>query len=134
MTHELISVGRVFTGVSDSGREHAGAAATSNVDGASTDGGLSTYLACWEGNLTRRTGGDVSNLVIEIRTTLPSAKSSPSSALSTSSPMPRMSADVAAISEPLLIPLPPALWSGLSGLIGLGVVGAYRRTTRRARW
>ena len=42
-------------------------------------------------------------------------------------------ATAAALAEPLLIPLPPAVRSGLGGLVGLGLLGAMRRSTRWLR-
>ena len=72
----------------------------------------SVYLLCWEDKLARRSDRDYNDLVVELE-----------------------AADVAAqapLSQPLLIPLPPPAWTGLGGLLGLGVASALRRRQIRA--
>lgn len=63
-----------------------------------------TYLLFWEDTGARRSDFDYNDLVVELR---------------------------AAAGEPLLIPLPAAAWTGLSGLAGLGLFGGVKRFRRR---
>ena len=73
-----------------------------------------TYLLCWEDKLAKRSDRDYNDMVMEMRTTSSAA------------------AAAAALSEPLLIPLPAAVWSGLAGLLGVGAIGAFRKARRYA--
>jgi len=61
-----------------------------------------TTLLFWEDSTGRQADFDFNDLVVEVNAT----------------------------GEPLLIPLPAAAWSGLSGLVGLGVLGGYKRARR----
>lgn len=61
----------------------------------------STTLLFWEDNTSRKSDFDFNDLILEIST------------------------------EPLLIPLPAAAWSGLTGLIGLGAFAGFKRMRRR---
>ena len=67
----------------------------------------SVYLLCWEDKLAGRSDRDYNDLVVEMQ------------AAETASQIP--------LSQPLLIPLPPAAWTGLGGLLGLGFASALRR-------
>jgi hypothetical protein len=109
---------RVYSSVAENNRDDADHLVSYEVHSAGADAGSSTYLLFWEDKLGRRSDRDFNDLVVEIRTA-----STASDAAATA----------AAISEPLLIPLPPALWSGLGGLVGLGAFGAVRRSRGR-RW
>jgi len=62
-----------------------------------------TTLLFWEDSSGRQADFDYNDLVIELT----------------------------ASGEPLLIPLPAAAWSGLSGLVGLGVLAGYKKIRRR---
>jgi len=109
---------RVYSSLAESNRDGADHLVTYQVEsGSAADDGSSTYLLCWEDKLGRRSDRDFNDMVVEIRTASTASEA----------------AAAAAISEPLLIPLPPALWSGLGGLIGVGAFGAVRRS-RGCRW
>jgi hypothetical protein len=108
---------RVFSSLAGSNRDGADHLVTYQVDGATPDG-TNTYLLCWEDKLGRRSDRDFNDMVVEVRT---------------ASKVSEDAAAAAAISEPLLIPLPPALWSGLAGLAGVGALGAVKRV-RGGRW
>ena len=80
---------------------------------------VSTYMQCWEDKLGKSGDRGSNSLLIDIH-------------------VPGVTGEFivmgeAAASEPLLIPLPPAVWSGLGGLLGVGVLGAIRRA-RGSRW
>jgi len=109
----------VYSSGAESNRDGADHLVTYQVySGSAADNGTATYLLCWEDKLGRRSDRDFNDMVVEIRTATTANEAA---------------ASAAAISEPLLIPLPPAVWSGLSGLIGLGAFGAVRRSRGR-RW
>ena len=74
---------------------------TYRVTGANVAPG--TTLLFWEDSAGRQADFDYNDLVVEIT----------------------------ASGEPLLIPLPAAAWSGLSGLVGLGVLAGYKKVRRR---
>ena len=67
----------------------------------------SVYLLCWEDKFARRSDRCAQDMAAEVQ--------------------------AAAASEPLLIPLPPAAFSGLIGLAGLAGVGVVRRVRRSLR-
>ena len=68
----------------------------------------SIYLLCWENRFTQRSDRDDNNLVIEIHVA--------------------EEAEQMPLSQPLLIPLPPAAWPGLAGLVAVAW-GLRRRRT-----
>ena len=82
-----------------------------------------TYLRSWGEKLSRPAARDAGSMVIEIKT-------DPEPGSTTVAPE---SAAAASAAEPLLIPLPPAVWTGLSGFVGLGVAGMIRRGRRWIR-
>jgi hypothetical protein len=98
-------------------RVYASVARPNRESGAAADES-GTYLLCWQDRLGRRSDRDITDMSVQIQPASITGEVIP--------PAP-------VISEPLLIPLPPALWSGLSGLIGLGAFGAVRRSRGR-RW
>ena len=108
---------RMFSSVAASNRDGTDHLVSYQVQTPGGDEGAATYLLCWEDRLGKRSDRDYNDMVIELKTTPTLAGAAATAA--------------AAISEPLLIPLPPALWSGLGGLVGLGVFGAVRRSKRR---
>ena len=67
----------------------------------------SVYLLCWEDRFANRSDRDYNDLVIEVQAAEAAARE----------PM----------SQPLLIPLPPGAWTGLAGLLGLGLISSLRR-------
>jgi hypothetical protein len=71
----------------------------------------SVYLLCWEDKFARRSDRDYNDLVIELQAAEAAAR--------------------APISQPLLIPLPPAAWPGLAGLLSVGVM-SRREASRSA--
>jgi hypothetical protein len=73
----------------------------------------SLYLLCWEDQFARRSDRDYNDLVVEVQAAEAAAQ--------------------APMSQPLLIPLPPATWPGLAGLVGVGVVSRLRRRSARKR-
>ena len=87
------------------------------IEAATETEATSTYMQSWEDKLGRRGGGGLDNMVIDIDV--------PGSAGEVSG------VEEAQATEPVLIPLPPAVWSGLGGLLGLGVLGAIRRAGGR---
>ena len=107
---------RAFSSVAAGNRDGMDHMVSYEVKNAGAAGeGSATFLLCWEDKLARRSDRDYNDMVIEIRTSTSAA------------------AAAAALAEPLLIPLPPGVWSGLGGLLGLGAIGAFRRTVRRVR-
>lgn len=68
------------------------------------------YLLCWEDRFARRSDRDCKDLVVEVRA---------AEALAAQAPL----------SQPLLIPLPPAAWPGLAGLVAVAW-GSRRRRSR----
>jgi hypothetical protein len=71
----------------------------------------SVYLLCWENKFARRSDRDYNDLVVEVQ-----------------------AAEIASrepFTQPLLIPLPPPAWTGLTGLAGLAFLSSFRK--RRAR-
>jgi len=78
--------------------------------------GESTYLLCWEDKFSRRSDRDYNDMVVEVKT----ANGTVASAAALSA-------------EPLLIPLPSGMWSGLGGLLGLGAIRFVRSAARRVR-
>ena len=105
---------RGFSSVADANRDGVDHLVTYEVTGHSAAGAdpVSTYQLCWEDKLGRRNDSDYNDLIIELRTDAGGV------------------ATAAAISEPLLIPLPPAVWSGLTGIAALATVSAARRVRR----
>ena len=108
------------------GREGPGAKSFSSVAAANRDGmdhlvtyevrGLATqeasvYLLCWEDKFAKRSDRDYNDLVVELTA--------------------GEAASEAAMAEPLLIPLPPAAWTGLGGLMAVGVFSRLRGIRRR---
>jgi len=83
--------------------------------GETPEDGRTAFLSCWNDRLTQHGDRNDGGLTIEVN-----------SFSSASEPDPTLS-------EPLLIPLPSAAWNGLYGLLGLGAVGAVRRSRGR-RW
>jgi hypothetical protein len=69
------------------------------------------YLLCWEDKFARRSDRDYNDLVVELQAAEAAAR--------------------APLTQPLLIPLPPAAWPGLGGLLGVGVVSRLRKQARR---
>jgi hypothetical protein len=69
------------------------------------------YLLCWEDKFARRSDRDYNDLVVELQTAEAAAR--------------------APLTQPLLIPLPPAAWPGLGGLLGVGVFARFRKRVRR---
>ena len=85
------------------------------VPGAGTEDVAADYIVSWEDRLGHRAERSLDDMVIEIR--LPEGADQTASV----------------VSEPLLIPLPSALWSGLSSFVCLGVLGVVKRSRGR-RW
>ena len=102
---------RAISSVAAVNRDDADHLVTYEVNGIAEQAGqdASVYLLCWEDKFARRSDWDFNDVVAEVRTA------------------------AAAPSEPLLIPLPPAVSSGLLGLAGLAGVGVYRRVRRGLR-
>lgn len=101
--------GKMFSSVTDSNRDSRDHLVSYEVKGLSGQQ-ASVYLLCWEGKFAKNTAPDFNDLVIEMQA--------------------GQVAEANSVTEPLLIPLPPALWSGLSGLAGLAGAYAYRRVRR----
>lgn len=104
---------RAFSSVANANRDGVDHLVTYRVTRADGAEPVSTYLLCWEDKLGRRGDRDYNDRVIELRTHSGEV------------------ATAAAASEPLLIPLPPALWSGLAGIIVLGGIRGTRCLRRR---
>jgi Domain of unknown function (DUF4114) len=94
-------------GHADRGRVFSSAAA-SNVDGMDhlvtyevkgTGQPASVYLLCWEDKFAKRSDRDYNDLVVEVQAAELAAR--------------------APFTQPLLIPLPPPMWTGLAGLTAL---------------
>lgn len=100
---------KMFSSVASANRDGMDHLVTYEVNGLSGQP-ASVYLMCWEGKFTQRSDRDYNDLVIEVQAA-PVAQANP-------------------FSEPLLIPLPAAVWSGLSGLIGVALIRPLRRLCR----
>ena len=96
---------QTFSSVASANSDGMDHMVTYEVKGASGQP-ASVYLLCWEDRFAGRRDRDYTDLVVEVQA---------AEALSRS-----------AVSQPLLIPLPPAAWTGLSGLIALGVLARLR--------
>lgn len=108
--------GRVFSSVAASNRDGIDHLVSYEVKNAGAAGeATNTYLLCWEDKFARRSDRDYNDMVVEVKTASGAA------------------AAAAALTEPLLIPLPAGLWSGLGGLLGLGAIRFLRNAARHAR-
>jgi len=87
-------------------RDHLVTYAITGVPG--TPANVQTWMLFWEDLPAPSSDFDFNDFVVEMKTDPPATASTP----------------------PLLIPLPPAAWTGLSGLMGLGLVGGIRRFCR----
>lgn len=101
---------KTFSSVALSNRGGMDQLVTYEVKGSSGQP-ASVYLLCWEDRFAGRSDRDYNDLVVEVQAAEAVARD--------------------AMSQPLLIPLPPAAWSGLSGLVGLGVLSRLRRRQTR---
>ena len=102
---------KTFSSIASSNRDGMDHLVTYEVKGASGQQ-ASVYLLCWEDRFAGRSDRDYNDLVVEVQ----AAEA--------------MSRDP--MSQPLLIPLPPAAWTGLAGLLSLGVLSRLRRPTATA--
>jgi len=95
---------KVFSSVASTNRDGMDHAVTYEVKG--TAHPASVYLQCWEDRFARRSDRDDNDFVVEIQ-----------------------AGEVGRtpFSQPLLIPLPPAVWTGLSGFAGLSLFAWIRR-------
>jgi hypothetical protein len=93
---------RVLSSSAADNRDAADHLVSYRVTGAGSD---PTYLLFWEDAIGRGSDFDHNDLVVELK---------------------------AASGEALLIPLPAAAWTGLSGLAGLGLIRGANRLRRRA--
>jgi hypothetical protein len=89
---------RTFSSVADSNSDGMDHLVAYEVKGRAQQ--ASVYLLCWEDRFARRSDRDYNDLVIELRSTEAAAAQAP-------------------LSQPLLIPLPPAAWPGLAGLLAV---------------
>ena len=96
---------QTFSSVASSNRDGMDHLVTYEVKGATAQQ-ASVYLLCWEDRFAGRSDRDYNDLVVEV---------SAAEAMSRN-----------AVSQPLLIPLPPAAWTGLSGMLGLAVLARLR--------
>ena len=108
---------RMFSSIAGPNRDDTDPLVSHQVDTPGEGNGATTYLLCWEDKLGQGSDRDYNDTVGEIK---------PADAADAG-------ATAAALAEPLLIPLPPAVRSGLGGLVGLGLLGAMRRSTRWLR-
>jgi hypothetical protein len=107
---------QTFSSVATVNRDGLDHLVTYEVKGAGAAGeAASTYLLCWEDKFSKRSDRDFNDMVVEVKTV--------SGAV----------ASTAALTEPLLIPLPSGMWSGLGGLLGLGAIRFVRGAARRIR-
>jgi hypothetical protein len=97
---------RTFSSVASANRDGMDHLVSYEVKGLSAQQ-ASVYLLCWEDKFSKRSDRDYNDLVVEVRA--------------------GEAASEAAMAEPLLIPLPPAAWTGLGGLLGVGVVSRMRK-------
>ena len=97
---------KTFSSVASSNRDGMDHLVAYEVKGTSGQR-ASVYLLCWEDRFAGRSDRDYNDLVVEVQAA--------------------EAASQAAMSQPLLIPLPPAAWTGLSGLVGLGLAARLRR-------
>ena len=101
----------------------------------SDEDGASTFLRCWEGKLGQRDrGADEMVIAFNAAPDLSAGLGQdPGSAARSAAAAALAPAEDASAAPPLLIPLPPALWTGLGGFAGLGIVGVVRRSRRWMR-
>lgn len=97
---------KTFSSVASSNRDGMDHLVTYEVKGTSGQQ-ASVYLLCWEDRFAGRSDRDYNDLVVEVQAAEAAARD----------PM----------SQPLLIPLPPGAWTGLGGLLGLGIVARLHR-------
>ena len=95
------NVERAFSSLPSENRDHLDHLISYRLSGPDIEN--PTYVLFWEDKWGPKSDFDFNDLVIE----------------------------VAAKSDPLMIPLPPAAWSGLASLAAIGAVGTWKRTRRR---
>lgn len=98
--------GRTFSSVASANADGMDHLVSYEVKGLSGQQ-ASVFLLCWEDKFSRRSDRDFNDLVVEVQAAEASTR--------------------AALAEPLLIPLPPAAWTGLAGLLSLGVASVLKR-------
>ena len=98
--------GRTFSSVASANADGMDHLVSYEVKGLSGQQ-ASVFLLCWEDKFSRRSDRDFNDLVVEMQAGEAATRS--------------------ALAEPLLIPLPPAAWTGLAGLLSLGVASVVRR-------
>lgn len=98
--------GRTFSSVASANADGMDHLVSYEVKGLSGQK-ASVFLLCWEDKFSRRSDRDYNDLVVEVQAGEAAAR--------------------AALAEPLLIPLPPAAWTGLAGLLSLGVASLMKR-------
>jgi len=98
---------RTFSSVASSNRDRMDHLVTYKVKGTAQQ--ASVYLMCWEDKFAGRTDRDYNDLVVELQVGEAAARE--------------------AMSQPLLIPLPPGAWTGLAGLLSVGLLLWTRRRT-----
>lgn len=103
--------GKVFSSVAEMNRDGMDQLVSYEVKGTAQQ--ASVYLLCWEDKFAGRSDRDYNDLVVEVQAGEAAAR--------------------APVSQPLLIPLPPAAWTGLTGLMGLALMSWTRKRPNR-RW
>jgi hypothetical protein len=104
---------RTISSVASANRDGMDHLVTYEVKGASGQQ-APVYLLCWEDKFARRSDRDFNDVVIELQAAEAAAR--------------------APLTQPLLIPLPPAAWPGLGGLLGGGIVWRLRLRKTARRW
>jgi len=94
------NVERAFSSLPSQNRDHLDHLVSYRLSGPEIE--QPTYVLFWEDKLGPKSDFDFNDLVVE----------------------------VTAKSDPLMIPLPPAAWSGLAGLAMIGLVGGSKRARR----
>jgi hypothetical protein len=94
------NVRRAFSSLASENRDHLDHLVSYRLSGPEIQN--PAYVLFWEDKLGPKSDFDFNDLVVE----------------------------VAAKSDPLMIPLPPAAWSGLVGMALVGMIGGYRRARR----
>jgi hypothetical protein len=101
--------GKVFSSAVASNPDGIDHVVTYEVNG--TGQLASVYLLCWEDKFASRSDRDYNDFVIEVQAAEIAAR--------------------APLNQPLLIPLPPAGWTGLAGLLGIASIKPFRRRWAR---
>jgi len=102
------NVGKAFSSLAGENRDGQDHLVSYQVTG--LDEETPTFLLFWEDKAGKNSDWDYNDMVVEVQTA--AAAAAPGTG------------------EPLLIPVPSAAWTGLSGLLGLGAIAGFKKVRR----